>query len=56
MMNQMCQPDLYGASVQAAAAAAGHPWAYTYPQYQFGATPYPAGMVDISSFGESDLV
>ncbi|KAE9555846.1 hypothetical protein FO519_000931 [Halicephalobus sp. NKZ332] len=50
MMNQMCQPDLYSASVQAAAAVAGHPWPYTYPQYQFGATPYSTGMVDISSF------
>lgn len=44
-MNQMCPQDLYN-------AAATNPWAaYSYPQYQFGPTPYSAGMVDISSFG-----
>lgn len=53
MMNQMCQPDLYGAASVQAAVAATHPWAYPYPQYQFGAAPYPSGIVDIPPFGKS---
>uniref|UniRef100_A0A914EJU6 Uncharacterized protein n=1 Tax=Acrobeloides nanus TaxID=290746 RepID=A0A914EJU6_9BILA len=52
MMNPMCASDLYGsAGLQAAAAAAAHPWTYGYQQYPFAAA-YQTPMVDMSSFAK----